>query len=149
MIEEKYRDAASILEQAVPLIAKTGVRILELQDRYAKILMPFKPNVNHIGIMYGGSLFILAEFSGGVLYYVSFDHARFYPIVKEVTIKYRRPAATDVTLEVRLSKEQSDSIQDAADKEGRKDWSMDLELKDAYGEVCSLVHGVWQLRKLP
>mgnify|MGYP001435586597 FL=1 len=149
MIDEKYRDAVPLLEKAVPLIEKTGVRIVELRERFARIVMPFEPNINHIGIMYGGSLFILAEFSGGVIYYVSFDTTKFYPIVKEVSIRYRRPATTDVTLEVSLEPAEVETIQQAAQKEGKKDWTMDLELKDAHGEVCSIVHGTWQLRRFP
>lgn len=149
MIDEKYRDAVPLLEKAVPLIEKTGVKIVELRDRFARIVMPFEPNINHIGIMYGGSLFILAEFSGGVIYYVSFDTTKFYPIVKEVSIRYRRPATTDVTLEVSLEPGEVGMIQQAAQKEGKKDWTMDLELKDAHGEVCSIVHGTWQLRRFP
>jgi len=149
MIDEKYRDAVPLLEKAVPLIEKTGVKIVELRDRFARIVMPFEPNINHIGIMYGGSLFILAEFSGGVIYYVSFDTTKFYPIVKEVSIRYRRPATTDVTLEVSLEPAEVETIQQAAQKEGKKDWTMDFELKDAHGEVCSIVHGTWQLRRFP
>jgi thioesterase domain-containing protein len=149
MIDEKYRDAVYLLAESVPIIGKTGARIESLTDRHAKIVMPLEPNINHIGIMYGGSLFILAELSGGVIWYVSFDHTRFYPIIKEVTIKYRRPATTDVSLEVGLSEADAMDIQEAADREGKKDWTMDLELKDAQGEVVSLVRGTWQLRKSP
>jgi thioesterase domain-containing protein len=147
MIDEKYRDAVPLLGESVPLIGKTGVRITHLTDRYAKIVMPLGPNTNHIGIMYGGSLFILAELSGGVIWYVSFDHEKFFPIIKEVSIRYRRPATTDVTLEVRLGEAEAAAIQEAAEREGKKDWTMDLELKDEGGEVVSLVHGIWQLRK--
>ncbi len=149
MIDEKYKDAAAFLEQAVHVIHETGVKVVELRDRYARMVMPFEPNINHVGIMYGGSLFILAEFSGGVIYYVSFDLARFYPLVKEVSIKYRRPATTAVTLEVQLSEEEVNAIQEAAEREGKKDWVMDLELKDDQGQVCCIVHGTWQLRKFP
>ncbi|HHO76531.1 MAG TPA: DUF4442 domain-containing protein [Deltaproteobacteria bacterium] len=149
LIEEKYRDGAAFLEKAVRIIEQTGVKIVDLKERYAKILMPFAPNINHIGTMYGGSLFILAEFSGGVIYYASFDYTRFYPIIKDVSIRYRRPATTDVTLEVRLSPEEVEAIEDAADKDGKKDWSMNLELKDAHEEVCCVVQGTWQLRKFP
>jgi thioesterase domain-containing protein len=149
MIDGKYRAAIPLLAESVPLIGKTGVRITHLQDRYARIVMPLGPNVNHIGIMYGGSLFILAELSGGVIYYVSFDHERFYPIIKESSIRYRRPAVTDVTLEVRLGEDEARAIQEAAEKEGKKDWTMDLELKDEDGEVVSIVRGTWQLRKNP
>lgn len=148
MIEEKYRNAVSLLTETVPIIAKTGVRITSLKDRYAQIVMPYEPNINHVGIMYGGSLFILAEFSGGVIFYVSFDHTKFFPLIKEISIRYRRPATTDVTLDVALGEAEAREIQEAAEREGKKDWAMDLELKDARGEVVSLVHGTWQLRKL-
>jgi thioesterase domain-containing protein len=147
MIEEKYREAATFLEQAVNIIRLTGVKVVSLRDRYAKIMLPFEPNINHIGTIYAGSLFIVAEFSGGVIYYVSFDHTKFYPIVKEVSIRYRRPALTDVTLEVELTEEQVQAIEQAAQEKGKQDWAMDLELKDAQGQVCCLVHGTWQIRK--
>ena len=149
MIEEKYREGAAFLEKAVHVIEQTGGKVVELRDRYAKILMPFAPNINHIGIMYGGSRFILAEFSGGVIYFASFDHTKFYPIVKEVSIRYLRPATTDVTLEVGLSSEEVEAIVEEAEKNGKKDWAMNLELKDAQGEVCCVVQGTWQLRKFP
>ena len=147
MIEEKYKDAASFLEQAVSMIHLTGVKVVSLRDRYAKIMLPLGPNINHIGTMYAGSLFILAEFSGGVIYYVSFDHTKFYPIVKDVSIRYRRPATGDVFLEVGLTPEQVEEIQRSAEEKGKQDWTMDLELKDADGQVCCLVHGTWQIRK--
>ncbi|HOS96339.1 MAG TPA: YiiD C-terminal domain-containing protein [Deltaproteobacteria bacterium] len=147
MIDEHYTDAAAFLEQAVDIIHRTGVKIVELRDRYARIMLPFEPNINHIGTVYGGSLFILAEFSGGVIYYASFDHTRFYPIVKEVCIRFRRPATSDVYLEVELTRERVDEIQNAAEASGKQDWKMDLELKDASGQVCCVVQGTWQLRK--
>ena len=149
MIDEKYKDAPALIAEAVHVIHETGLNIVGLKDRYAKLVMPLKPNLNHIGIMYAGSLFILAECSGGILWYVSFDIKRFYPIVKEISVKYKRPATTDVTLEVQLSEDEARAIQDETDKVGKKDWVMDLELKDEQGQVCCVVHGTWQLRKYP
>ncbi len=81
------------------------------------------------------------------MYYVSFDSAKFYPIVKEVSIRYPRPASTDLTPEVSLEPGEVEAIQRATQKEGKKDWTIDLELKDAHGEVCSMVHGTWQMRR--
>lgn len=146
-IEERFREGARFLEQAVGIIAKTGIRIVSLRERYARIMLPFEPNVNHIGTMYGGSLFILAEFSGGVIYYVSFDHSRFYPIVKEVNIRYRAPALTDCFLEVSLPEEEVGRIQSLADMNGKQDWVMDLDIKDTQGKTCCQVKGTWQLRR--
>jgi len=35
-----------------------------------------------------------------------------------------------------------------ADTKGKADWKMDLEIKDQAGEVCCLLQGVWQMRKV-
>jgi thioesterase domain-containing protein len=148
MIDEKYKDILGYLETAVKIIEKMGVTIVELRDRYTKLSLPLEPNLNHIGTMYAGSLFSLAEFSGGVMFAASFDITKYFPIVKEMSIRYRRPAATAVTLEVSLSPERVEKIRAMAEENGKADYSMDLELKDETGEVCSIVHGTWQLRKV-
>ncbi|MBW2638334.1 MAG: YiiD C-terminal domain-containing protein [Deltaproteobacteria bacterium] len=148
MIDEKYRDILGYLETAVKIIEKMGIKIVELHDRSTKLSLPLEPNLNHIGTMYAGSLFSLAEFSGGVMFAASFDIAKYFPIVKEMSIRYRRPAATAVTLEVELSPERVEEIRAMAEEKGKADYSMDLELKDETGEVCSIVHGTWQLRKV-
>jgi thioesterase domain-containing protein len=132
----------------VKIIEKMGIRIVELRDRYTKLSLPLEPNLNHIGTMYAGSLFSLAEFSGGVMFAVSFDITKYFPIVKEMSIRYRRPAASAVTLEVSLSLERVEKIRAMAEENGKADYSMDLELKDETGEVCGIVHGTWQLRKV-
>lgn len=148
MIEEKYRDLADKAVNMVEGIRRTGIRILELRDRYTKVLMPMEGNGNHIGIMYAGSLFTLGEFIGGILPAVSMDLTRFFPIVKEVKIKYLRPAMTDVTLVAEFSREQADLIQKTADDNGKADFTLDLELKGNGDETVALVTGTWQVRKI-
>ena len=45
----------------VPAIERTGIEILELEPGRATLRMPLEPNVNHVGTMYAGALFTLAE----------------------------------------------------------------------------------------
>ena len=149
MIEKKYQTMAEYVESGVEGIKRTGLKVLEMRDRYVKTLMPLEGNVNHVGIMYAGSLFTLGEIMGGIMWGIMFDSEKFYPLVKEITIRFTRPAATDVSLEVEFDKETSDRIQAEAEKEGKADYTLDLELKDAAGETVSVVHGVWQIRKTP
>jgi acyl-coenzyme A thioesterase PaaI-like protein len=120
-----------------------------LRDRYAKMLMPLEGNLNHVGVMYAGSLFTLGEIAGGAIHLTSFDGSRLYPIVKEIHIRFRRPAATDVTMEVELGAEQAARIQAEALEKGKADYVLNLELKDAEGEVVSIVAGTWQVRRFP
>jgi len=147
MIEEKYQIVAEFAVSAVEGIKRTGMRVLTLKDRYAKIMMPFQGNVSHVGTMYAGSLFVLGEFAGGIIHGVAFDYNKFFPIVKEVTIRYLKAAKTDVTLEVEMSAENADRIQATADREGKCDFELDLALKDGDDQTVAEVHGVWQLRK--
>jgi hypothetical protein len=147
VIDQKYKDAAGMLESIVKIVSAMEIRIVEMWDRHAKVLLPLKPNVNHIGTIYAGSLFTAGEFIGGPIFIASFDYTRFYPIVKAIDIQFKRPAVTDVTVEANLSPDEVNAIQKEADEKGKADWKMNLEIKDQAGVVCCFVQGTWQMRK--
>ena len=149
MIEEKYQKAVELGIDSVEGIKRTGIRAVAARDRYARMVMPLEGNVNHVGMMYAGSLFTLGEIAGGAIHLTSFDGSRLYPIVKEINIRFRRPAQTDVTMEVELSAEEASRIQAEALEKGKADFAMKIELEDANGEVVSIVEGTWQVRAIP
>jgi acyl-coenzyme A thioesterase PaaI-like protein len=148
VIDEKYQDTAKLLVDTVEPIRKTGLRVLALRDRYAKLLMPLEGNVNHVGMMYAGSLFTLGEIAGGAIHMVSFDMSKLFPIVKRVEIRFRRPALSDVTMEVELSAEEASRIESEALEKGKADFGLALELEDAGGQVVAIVSGTWQVRTI-
>lgn len=135
-------------ENTFPFVSRCGVKVLELERGYCKMLMPYDLNINHVGTMYAGALFTLAELPGGVVYTTSFDVRKFYPIVKDMSIRFRRPAKTDITVEVRISEEEIARIEAETEANGKCDYVWDVELKDASGEVVALAHNVYQLRKI-
>ncbi len=148
MIDEKYKALALFVESGIEGIGRTGLKVLSLRERHVKLLMPLQGNVNHVGIMYAGSLFTIGEVMGGAIFGASFNMSQYYPLVKEVHIRFRRPALTDITLEVELSEEQAVRIRTELEEKGKADFSLDLELIDARGEAVSLVQGIWQGRKM-
>ena len=145
---EQLETIRTASENTFPFVSRCGVKVLELERGYCKMLMPFEPNINHVGMMHAGALYTVAELPGGVIYSTSFDISRFYPIVKDMSIRFRRPAKTDVTVEVRVSEEEIERIQAEADANGKCDFEWDVEIKDATGEVVALTHNVYQLRKI-
>ena len=147
-ISDEHKDIVSYLEKAITIVEKMGMRILEFQKHSVKILLPKEPNMNHIGTVYAGSLFSLADYAGGVLFYASFDGKKYYPVLKEVTIAFKKPGTTDITCEASMSPAQAEQIKSIADEAGKADWVLDLELKDAKGDVCCIVHGIFQMRKV-
>ena len=109
--------------------------------------MPLSGNQNHIGTLYAGALFTLAEIPGGALFLTSFDVQRFYPLIKEMNLRFRRPATSDITVEARLSDEEIARIQAEAEQNGKADYHLELQLCDASGEVVAQTRALYQLRK--
>jgi acyl-coenzyme A thioesterase PaaI-like protein len=132
----------------VAFIDNMGLETVEVRPRYAKLKAPLKGNENHIGIMYAGALFTLAEVPGGTLFSTSFDATKYYPIVKEMSIRFRRPATTDITLEMTMTEDEVNRIQAEAEANGKADYILEGELKDESGEVVALSKGVYQIRAI-
>ena len=148
LTEELIGKLKKSLATGIPAVARTGIEILELDRGYVKMKMPFEPNVNHVQIMYAGALFTLAELPGGAIFATSFDATRYYPIVKNMSLRFRRPAKTDVTVEVRLEEKDAAEIAARAERDGKADYEWECQLKDESGEVVAITQNVYQLRRI-
>jgi thioesterase domain-containing protein len=133
-------------QQKVAFVERMGLEMIESKKGYVKLKAPLSGNENHVGIMYAGALFTLAEVPGGSLFYTSFDPTKYYPIVKDMYIRFRRPAATDVTIEMKMSEDEANRIQAEADQNGKADFILEGEIKDETGEIVALSKGTYQIR---
>ncbi|MBU0991926.1 MAG: PaaI family thioesterase [Proteobacteria bacterium] len=134
------------LEDRIGFIKRMGLKVTAARKGYAKLSAPLEGNQNHIGIMYAGALFSLAEFIGGVFCWASFDQIRFYPIVKDMRIKYVKPVKTDAYVEIFIAKEEIERIEKEAETNGKSDFRIETQIKDASGEMVAFSTGVYQLR---
>ncbi|MFZ5724503.1 MAG: PaaI family thioesterase [Pseudomonadota bacterium] len=138
----------SMMAKGIPFVANTGLEVEVLEKGYTKIRMPYAPNKNHVGTMYAGALFTLAELPGGAIFVTSFDTSRFYPIVRDMSIRFRRPVMSDVWVEVKVSDEFVQKVQAEAEANGKADYEWECEIKDAAGTVVAITRNVYQLRKI-
>jgi acyl-coenzyme A thioesterase PaaI-like protein len=141
--------AKKILESGIPFVHRSGLRVLELARGRVRVCMPFAGNANHIGTLYAGALFTCAEIPGGALFLSSFDPARCYPVVKALNLRFLRPARSDVFLEIGLAEPELQRIQAELDAQGKAEFVLEGELKDADGLTVASSHGVYQLRRHP
>jgi thioesterase domain-containing protein len=143
-------DALTALAQAarsaIPFVDRSEVEIVELARGRCRLRMPLEGNGNHIGTMYAGALFTLAEVPGGLLFLATFDVARYYPIVTAMTIDFLRPATTDITVDVSMSDDEITRIEVEAATSGKARYAWDCDLVDAAGEVVARTHNEYQLR---
>ncbi|WP_416310790.1 YiiD C-terminal domain-containing protein [Pseudomonas sp. W03] len=135
-----------VTEEHIAFVKRTGLKAEVLEAGHVRLRMPLKGNENHIHNMYAGALFTVAELPGGVLMMTSFDARRFYPIVKEAGLRFLRPAASDITVDARLSEDKIQRIGEEATTNGKADFVLDLQLKDENGDVVAESHAVYQLR---
>ena len=84
--------AKTTLEQGITFVRNAGLQVVDLRPGYVKCLMPFRNNGNHIGSMYAGALFTVAEIPGGALFLSSFDTSKYFPIVKALNMDFLKPA---------------------------------------------------------
>jgi len=125
--------AKTTLEQGITFVRNAGLQVVELRPGYVKCVMPFRNNGNHIGSMYAGALFTVAEIPGGALFLSSFDTSKYFPIVKALNIDFQKPAKSDVTVEISMTTEQIAGIQAEADSNGKAEFVLKGKLKDSAG----------------
>ncbi len=141
-------DARKLVETTVEFVRRAGLKAPVLERGRVVTTMPIEGNTNHIGIMYAGALFSVGEVTGGAMFLTSFDMTRYYPIVKDVYIRFRRPATTDVRIEVRLAESDIARIEDEAAEKGKADYILEGDIMDANGEVVAVMKGTYQLRAM-
>jgi acyl-coenzyme A thioesterase PaaI-like protein len=139
--------ARQFTEDKIAFVKRMNLKAEVLEPGFVRLRVPLAGNENHIGSMYAGALFTLAEIPGGALFLTSFDASKFYPIVKEMNLRFRRPATGDIVVEARLGAEEIERLQSEAQTNGKAEYVLELQLTDGSGEVVALSRGIYQLRK--
>ena len=139
--------ARQFTEDKIAFVKRMNLKAEVLEPGFVRLRVPLAGNENHIGSMYAGALFTLAEIPGGALFLTSFDASKFYPIVKEMNLRFRRPATGDIVVEARMSAEEIERLQGEAQANGKAEYVLELQLTDGSGEVVALSRGIYQLRK--
>lgn len=135
-----------VMRTSIPLVESTRIEVLELAPGYARTRAPFEGNGNHLGTMYAGVLFTVAEVIGGVMAAVTFDMTKVLPVVKSMGIDFRRPARSDVTAEARLDQATIDAAAEAAERDGKGPYELRATVTDAEGTVVAVTVAQYQVR---
>ncbi len=137
-----------LVEKSIKFTERMGLKVLDITPLSIKLLAPIKGNENHIGTMYAGALFTIAEIPGGALCYTAFDGSKFFPVVKDMRIEFKKIVKTDVTIEMTLSEEEVARISKEAEENGKADFVVKGEVIDAEGDVVAKSSGLYQIRKV-
>ncbi|MFT4745461.1 MAG: acyl-coenzyme A thioesterase PaaI-like protein [Nitriliruptoraceae bacterium] len=145
---ERFMDSATAtgLVQAIDFVKRSGLEVVSVEPGRCVLRMPAEPNVNHFGTMYAGALYTLGEVPGGVLFYSTFDAEKFFPLVKESTIRYRRPARGAISVEASIADADVARLSAEAAEHGKANFDLSLDLTDEDGEVVAIMTSAYQMR---
>ncbi len=121
----------------IAIIGHMGLEVLASERGRAVVRLPFEPNINHVGMVYAGSIFTLAEVPGGVLFSTAFDGSRFFPIVGEMSVRFVRPATTSLLVDARMTDDEIARVTAELDEHGTAKWVLHQEVVDYGGQVVA------------
>lgn len=134
-----------LIATSVPFTSRNGFSVVELRDGYVRARLTRKGNRNHLGTVYAGAQFLLAEIPFGAMALVEFD-GRLIPILRDLHIFYEQPARTDLEVELTLDADRKARIEQDVAETGRAELVIELDLKDAKGETVARAQANYQVR---
>lgn len=138
--------ATEFVHQSVPAIGRLGVVVEEIGAGSVVLRVPIAGNANHMGTMYAGALFALAELPGGLLPLAALEPGRYTPIVTTMEVAFVAAARTDITLSARMDPAELAELARRVDADGMAEFTLDLHGEDANGRTVITSRAHYQLR---
>ncbi len=120
-----------------------GLEVLEHTPNRLRVKMPLEGNRNHLGGMYAGAIFTLAEFPFGLMFAAKFGLDEMVPVIGQMSIRYQAPATGPLFVDVKVTDEEWDSIQQQTREKGKLKLEREVEIRDEQGNLNSLVQGTY------
>jgi thioesterase domain-containing protein len=140
----------NIVRSTVPLLGAMGIEVVEASPGRVRTRLPFRPeNGNHIGTVYAGVLFSFLESSGGALVFVSFDIARWIPVIVEGSIRFVRPVTGAVETTLEIDDAERDRVAAALDSDPKSPWTLHAVAVSEDGRTACEADFVYRFRAIP
>ena len=121
----------------IPWVKMSGISVDTFTEGHVKLYVPAANHLNHVGIVYAGTHFMLMEVSGAALYLATYGIDKFLPINKGMSIRFLKPAATDITCELRIDLAEAREKLRPIEEKGKGEWIIDMSVTDTHGTIVS------------
>jgi acyl-coenzyme A thioesterase PaaI-like protein len=140
----------SAFTDTIPWIKMSGLKVDIFEERHVKLSVPVQGlHMNHVGIVYAGTSFMLMEVAGAALFVSAYGVERFVPVNKGMTIRYLKPAATDIACELTIGVEEAAAKLKPIEERGKGEWILDMAVTDTNGIVVATSTCTYYLIPLP
>jgi len=132
-----YMSLKPAVEETVPWVKTSGLTAEILEERHVVLRLPKEGHLNHVGIVYAGSLFMLMEIAGATLFGCTYDFGKYIPVNKEMQIKFVKMGITDIVCDLTISKEKAAEMIQPIDERGKGEWILEMDCRDTEGNVVA------------
>ncbi|MBV32653.1 MAG: hypothetical protein CMK36_04365 [Porticoccaceae bacterium] len=138
-LKEQYEAAARAVCHIYTFL---DMRIDSIENGVYRSKIPLSVNTkNHVNIMHAGPIWMAAEYLGGLVAFHNLSDSKYQPVVAGVTIKFLRPATSDITAETIFSDEDAKLMRKSLLTVGRFDFSIHIVLRDSVGKIVAEADG--------
>lgn len=135
----------AITNGKIQYLNQAGLVVDKMEQRHIVTHLPVDPlHMNHVGIVYAGSYFMLAEASGASLLKCTYG-SKYVAIIKSANLDYLRPAKTDLVVDISMTEEESEERIAYVKANGKGRYPMEIPVMDSTGELCAKVNVVYYL----
>lgn len=128
LIREKVNNTS------IKYVALSGVYLETAEERHARMVMPLSDiHLNHIGIAYAGSMFVIAEVMTAVILYCTYGTEKYVPIAVKDEIEFIRPTKNDLVVDMRLTEEEAEELIKPIEERGKGRVTLNIPITDAAG----------------
>jgi uncharacterized protein (TIGR00369 family) len=139
---------AKSMGTAVPYIGHMGIEVVEMSEGAATATLPDRPELhNHVGSQHAGALFGVAETASGSAFVGAFA-ARMgdvTPLARSAQISYLKVARGQIEAKAKLAMPAAEALA-TLDADGRVDFSVEVEMTDAEGNLVATATVDWNVR---
>jgi len=119
------------------MLSQMNMTFIETSANRYVVELPLESSTNHVGTVYAGALFTLAEFPFGMMFMQRFGMENIYPVVGNMEIRFTAPAMTDTRVTLEVSDERWNEIEEQTLSKGKYKIILPIELKDTNGTVVA------------
>jgi uncharacterized protein (TIGR00369 family) len=133
---------------AVPYISHMGIEVTEMSEGEATAVLPDRPELhNHVGSQHAGALFGVAETASGAAFVGAFAirMGDVTPLARSAEIAYVKVARGAVEAKAKLGVPATEALA-TLDKDGRVDFSVEVEMTDGEGDTVATATVDWNVR---
>lgn len=123
---------------AIPYVRESGLRLEIAEERHCRMVMPLsEKHINHVGVAYAGSLFVLGEVFTAYLLSCTYGHDTWVPIAAKDEIEFIKPCREDMVVDVTLTQEEADALIAPVLERGKGRVTLRYPIQSASGEVVA------------